>query len=95
MGEPWVIEIYQIVKCEAETLAETPAVEDDPYVARLHVSGAFLPGSSMLPKFSCLWFAAPVHNTEHNMFCQCTPRSHHCLTYHSASSWDPVRTGDG
>ncbi|CAL1166136.1 unnamed protein product [Cladocopium goreaui] len=28
----------------AETLAETPAVEDDPYVARLHISGEFVPG---------------------------------------------------
>ena len=67
MGEPWVIEIYQIVKCEAETLAETPAVEYDPYVARLHVSGAFLPGSSMLPKFSCLWLQ-PQCTTQNTIF---------------------------
>jgi len=61
-----VFETYQIVKCEAETLAETPAVEDDPYVARLHISGEFVPGSSILPKIICLWFFHPSaqHRTQ-------------------------------
>lgn len=39
-------------KFEAEPLAETPAVEDDPYVSRLHCTGDFLPG---------YWFLKQIH----------------------------------
>ena len=32
---------------EAETLAETPSVEADPYLGKLHINGTVLPGCKL------------------------------------------------